>query len=239
MPRQRVGYDLRRERSTVDSNFAYSQPLKGSQSLPYGLDLHGGTIGSGIYNPGAEAFITQPHMDGFQTFPNGVTNKGVDLFPGSNGPVQVQSPGTSPNIGLGEYTRMFFADWSLPWTGNRDQFHDRGNQPDVRHFEDRYPEFGATAPQESNDTLGTTFPCSITNEEFAQSMVLLNESFYSLGPIAQPQPGNEEPYPDPGLWAPPAIPCGTPTPPLIFGGIQPNNCTTARRKAISFMIGIL
>lgn len=235
MPLHGVGNDLRREWSTVNSNFARSQPLKGSQGLPYSLDLHGRTIGSGIYNADSEAYNTQLHMDGLQTSPNGVTNKGVDLFPDSNDPMEVQSPGIPSSIGPVNYRRIFSADWSLPLTGNCDQFHDRGNQPDVRHLTDGYPEFGATASQESNDTLGTPFPFSMTNEEFAQSMVLYSESLHSLGSIAQPQPGNEEPYPDPGLWAPPVIPyCGTPTPPLSFGGIQPNNCTTARKK-LSFL----
>lgn len=240
MPIHRIGNDPRREWSTVNSSSGDSPPPKGPKSLPYVLDSYGGAIESGIHNICAEAHITRLPMDEIPSSVDGVINKEFDFFPGFNDPMQIQWLGTSRIIDPGEYRRSTSPDWALQLTENHYQIHDTGNQPNVPHLEDGCPEFGATAQQGSNGTLGTPFPSRISNEDFAQNMVSFSSSCHSLGDTAQPQPGNGEPCSDLEPWALPMIPCGTPTPPLKFGGIQPNTtCTTARGKALVFMIGVL
>lgn len=116
-----------------------------------------------------------------------------------------QQPGTSLVIGLEEGSRFFPGDLDLPWTENHYQFHDTG-KPDVPHLDGGYPGSGAVR-EESNGTFGTTFPFSVSNEEFVQNMVPHSASWPSFDAIPQPRPSFGEPYSDQVSWALPILYC--------------------------------
>lgn len=193
-PIQRVGNDPRKEWATVNSSFGHWQPPKGPQSLPYPHGPYGETIGPDMHDNYASSYINRLPVNHAQISLDEVSNEVVDFFPGSNGLAPVQQPGTSPVIGPEDYDKLFNAFLNLPQPESHDHIHDTGSQPDLPYLEYGNAGFGATAQMECDDALRTTIP-SMSNEEFAQRMAALNNnSWPPLGTIAQPQPGNGEPY---------------------------------------------
>ncbi|MCJ1469101.1 hypothetical protein MMC07_007734 [Pseudocyphellaria aurata] len=211
----RVGNDRRMEWTTVNSSFGHWQPPKEPQSLPYSFGPYEDDIGPNLQNEYARSYITQLPVNHIQTPFNGVSHEGIDFFAGSNGLTPVQQPGTCPVVCPENYDGSSNAFWNLPQLESLDQTHDTGSQPDVPYLEDGNPDIGATAQQERDDAHRTTSPL-MSDEEFAQSMAAylaaLNDSRPSLGTIAQPQPGNGEPYVNQDLRALPISCCD----PLTF-----------------------
>lgn len=199
-PIQRVGNDPRREWSTVNSSFANSQPFKGPQSHPNDLVLYGGAIEPDMHKPYANAYFTPHPMNEIQNFLHEVTNKGVEFFPDSNSLMPVQGPEIFPFNGPGENSRFFSAGCSNYQIQDTEPF-----------LNDELSGSGATGHQ---DVLFW-----LSSGDFAQNMEPPTDPQPSFGAIAQPQPGNFEPYSDQkmDLWALPTQ-YNTATPTLILVG---------------------